>query len=142
MKTNTTFIDAEALDREAAEIATVVREALGQVDGPSARTLRAIHVEAVSRAAFSRRRGLPFLRLVAAAASLIVLVGAAVQVHLAHQAGAQALTLQFVLHIGAPHVTANDPVTETSGLAKRLLSIQGLDEDSYFTTEEAEVLSL
>lgn len=141
MKADTTFIDAEALDRDASGIAPIIREGLSQMGGPSERTLRAIHAEAVRRAAFGRRLGLPFLRL-AAAASFIVLVGAAFQAHLARQAGAQALTLQVVLHIGAPHVTTSGPVTETNELAKHLLSIQGLDEDSYFTPEETQVLSL
>lgn len=84
---------------------------------------------------------MPLLRVLAAAASLVLILGGAFQVHHARQAGAQAQTLRLVLHIGAPHAV-NGPVDGTPELAKRLLNIQGLDEETFFTPDEAEALSL
>lgn len=141
MKTHTLFVDTIDLEKEVAAISPLIRDGLSRMEGPSETVLRAIHEEAVSHVFSQRRNRAPFLRVLAAAASLVLLLGGAVQVHLAREAGAKAQTLKLVLHIGAPHA-ANAPVDGTTDLAKRLLNIQGLDEETFFTPDEAEALSL
>jgi hypothetical protein len=141
MKSQNQVIDAISLERELEAIAPLVQTGLSRVGGPSDRVIRAIHDEAVARALTQRRQWTPLFRVVAAAASLLILLGGALQFHFARQAGVQAQTLQLVLHIGAPHAVAG-PVDGTTELANRLLNIQGLDEETFFTPVETEALSL
>lgn len=141
MKNQNLLIDALRVEREAESIAPLVREGLARVEGPSERVMRAIHEEAVARASAKGRSAMPLYRVLAAAASLLILLGGAVQYHFARQAGAHAQTLQLVLHIGAPHAVSG-PVDGTTELANRLLNIQGLDEETFFTPDETEALLL
>lgn len=141
MKTNETLLNAIDLEKEIEALAPLIRQGLSALEGPSERVTQAIHEAAVSQVVSQRRSVFKRLRAVAVAASLLLLLGGAVQFHLARQAGAQAQTLRLVLHIGAPHAV-NSPVDGTTELANRLLNIQGLDEESFFSPDEAEVLSL
>ena len=141
MKTQNVLLETIDLEKEVATIAPLIRDGLSRIKGPSPEVLHAIHEEAVSHVFSQRRKRVPLLRVMAAAASIALIVGGAVQVHLARQAGAQAQTLRLVLHIGAPYAV-NGPVDGTTELAKRLLNIQGLDEETFLTPVETEPLSL
>jgi hypothetical protein len=124
-------------------LAPRVREAFGRVAEPSPRVLRAIHDEAVahltSRA--RQRRFIPLFRTLAAAAALTLLLGGAIQTHLAWREGTHTRAVGHLLNLGASNVPAAT-AESASELASRLLDIQGLNEDAFFMSEEAEVLWL
>ena len=143
MKSNKPLIDSGSLERDLEMLAPMIRAGLNYFEGPSDNVLEAIHKEAAARAFTAERRRVFSVRFWAVAASVLILMGGALQYYQSHQAGVQAKTLQLVLHIGAPHaVNGSGPVGGTAELANRLLNIQGLDEETFFTSDETEVLSL
>lgn len=131
------------LENDLEALAPQVRAAFSQIGEPSPRVLRAIHDAAVvnlsSRA--RQRRFIPLFRTLAAAATLALLLGGAIQTHLAWKEGAHTRTVGHLLNLGASNVPAAT-AGSASELASRLLDIQGLNEDAYFMSEEAEVLWL
>ena len=145
MKTRTSFPDIAALENELAEIAPLVREGFRQAGGPSLRVETAIRQQARTCAGKkSRRLSWPLYRILAAAASLALLMGGALQLHLVRQADLNAQAVHHILNIGTAQASAEHehPAEGTTGLANRLLDIQGLDEEGFFKAEEAEPLWL
>jgi len=143
MKNQTEHVDLTSLERDLERIAPIVRQGFRQMGGPSETVLKAIHDKAAEQLFRQRRyrRHLPLFRALAAAATLALLLGGAVQTHLARQAGAHALTVSHVLQIGSPHASAG-PVAGTTEIAARLLDIQGLDDEAFFSPEETAALWL
>jgi len=145
MKTKTPFTDIAALEKELAEIAPLVREGFRQAGGPSPRVESAIREEARKQA--GRKRSLaawPLYRTLAAAASLTLLLGGAVQLHVVHQSSRNAQAVHHILNIGAAQasVERERSAEGAAALASRLLDIQGLDEEGFFKADEEEPLSL
>ncbi len=143
MKTQTPFTDIAELEKELAELAPLVRQSFRQAGGPSPRVEAAIRQEA--RAVAERkhnRRAWPAYRTFAAAAGFALLLGGAAQMHLVHQASHNAQAVHHILDIGATQASAEHPVEGPTGLANRLLDIQGLDEEGFFKAEAEEPLWL
>jgi len=146
MKTKTTdrIFSQEELENDLAELAPRVRRAFAHVEEPSLRVLDAIHKEAVAVSAqrARRRHFIPLFRMLATAAALALLLGGAVQMHLAHLEVEQARQVGHLINLGMSHVPTGK-ADGTAELANRLLDLQGLNEESFFvTTEEPESLSL
>ena len=115
-----------------------VNEGFARIEGPSARVLKAIHQEAVAHA---RRR--PFrihfslsFRLASVAAIALLLSGLFFN---AWRVRSQERDQQVVqlLHLTAQNPLAENPgQTDTAELANLLLTMQGLDRESYFTASD------
>ncbi len=145
MRTQTPFTDIDALEKELAGIAPLVQRGFRQEDGPSLRVEEAIRREARAYAGRKNvRPAWPLYRTLAAAAGFAFLLGGVVQLHLVHQASHNAQASRSILNLGATQASAlnEHPVDGPTGLANRLLDIQGLDEEGYFKTEEDESLWL
>ena len=142
----TIFSEADVL-RELEALAPQVRAGFARAGGPSDSVLNAIHNEAV-RIRRTSRLYIVFRRIAAAAAIAVFLTGA-FQMYLRqnppppHSAHEQAVTL---LRIGLAFEDESGAVchlTDTSELAQLLLAMQGLDDDSYFSSpDETELLWL
>jgi len=147
--TPSTPVSPDALEKDLETLAPLVQEAFSRVGEPSPRVLRAIHNEAVAylSARNRRRRFIPLFRTLAAAATLTLLLGGAIQAHIARVEISHARDVGHLLNLGATH-SPSGTAEASSELANRLLSIQGLDEDDFFfddilfTSEEEEVLWL
>ena len=131
MKTQTPFDEIAAIDRELLELAPRVRQGFECLGGPSTRVEQAIRV-AASRA----RPTWPLGRILAAAASLALLLGGTAFWFASQRAGqeTQGLAQQPA---AAAHIDES-----TASFASLLMEIQGLNEDGFFRTEEAESLWL
>lgn len=143
MKKTTDRLSADDLERDVAWVEPLIHTGFDQIGGPSRRTLQAIREQAAAEAARRRltlRFGL-FVRTVAAAAAFAALAAAAVHTHLALRAGRHAQTVNQLLNLGAPQA-ASSPASGAVELATRLLNIQGLDEEAFFTHEGSEALWL
>ncbi len=144
MKTTEQVHSAAVFDQDAERLASLVRAGFDRIGGPSISTLRAISGEAARHA--SRAHWVfhltPLTRSLAAAAAVAALAGVAIQTRLARQAGRHAHTVNQLLNLGAPQAAAAAPARGPSELADRLLNIQGLDEEAFFTQEGAEALWL
>jgi len=137
MKTQTPFNEIANLEKEVAEIAPLVRQAFRQAGGPSLRVEDAIRSEARRRA--GKRQNLfawPFRRTLAAVAAFVLLLGGSVQLHLSRQAEIENRCL------AAEESRSEKPAESTTALANLLLEIQGLNEEGFFRSEEAEPLWL
>ncbi len=136
MKTQTPFEEIAAIDRELIELAPRIRQGFERLGGPSARVEQAIREEA-RRVADSRMRPVwPLGRVLAAAASLALLLGGAAFWFASQRAGQEPQDL-------AQQSAATTHVDEsTASFASLLMEIQGLNEDGFFRTEEAESLWL
>jgi len=128
--------DAELQDL--AEITPWVREGFARIEGPSARVLAAIHQEAVEQA---RRRPLRIrfffaLRLSAAAAVLLLLSGLVFNVWRSRGQDQHQQVVQLL------NLTVKNPIVENLGsatpsdLPELLLTMQGLDRESYFNASD------
>ncbi|MCL2105202.1 MAG: hypothetical protein FWH21_09210 [Kiritimatiellaeota bacterium] len=142
-----TLNEADVL-RELEVIAPQVRDGFARAGGPSVSVLAALHAEAARVAAETRKsRCFAVFRRVAAAAVFAVLLTGLFQTYLRHQprshsAHEQAVTL---LRIGSAFEDESGAIclSDTSELAQLLLTMQGLDDDSYFSSpEEMEFLWL
>jgi hypothetical protein len=143
MKTQRPFTDIAALEKELAEIALLVRQGFSLAEGPSPRVENAIRQEARAYAARKRNRpAWPVYRTIAAAAGFALLLGGAVQVHLVSRSSRNAQAARHILEIGATQASAEHPIEGPTGLANRLLDIQGLDEEGFFKAEGEEPLWL
>lgn len=143
MKTRTPFTDIAALEQELAVIAPLVRAGFRQRGGPSPRVEEAIRQEARKVAGRKRNRlAWPAYRICAAAAGLALLLGGAVQLHVVRHASHDAQAIHHILNIGATQASAEHAVEGPTGLANRLLDIQGLDEEGFFKAEGEEPLWL
>lgn len=128
MKTQDAFKEIDLLEKELSAVAPLVRQAFSRLPPPSAATEQAIRDEARRFLQQKRARSVwPHRRMLAAAAALMLLMGGGIQLHLSRQNTAAAA-------VRASHKES------TSNLAALLLEIQGLNEDGFFRTEEAEPL--
>jgi len=124
--------------RELEALAPQVKAGFASAGGPSRRVLDAIHAEAVRVAAEKRRPArlhAVFRRLAAAAAVAVLLTGSfqTYQRYSSHVAHDQALTL---LRISLATEDGGVSLSDTSDLAHLLLTMQGLDQDSFFSSPE------
>jgi len=133
----TIFSEADVL-RELEAIAPQVRAGFARAGGPSDTVLNAIHAEAAQTAAEKRRsRVYIVFRRMAAAAVFAVLLTGSFQIYQRytpprHSAHDQAVTL---LRIGSAFEDESGALclSDTAELAQLLLTMQGLDDDSYFS---------
>jgi len=132
----TSYEDAEL--RALAEIAPWVNEGFARIEGPSARVLEAIHREAVLHA---QRRPMRiqfsfYLRLASAAAILLLLAGIFFTVWRSRDQEQYQQVVQLL------NVTTKNPISENLGeadssdLPNLLLTMQGLDRESYFNASD------
>lgn len=144
MKTQTLFTDIAQLERELTSLAPLVRQAFNNVGGPSTEVENTIREEAHRCAARGKSRfSRPLFQTLAAAACLVLVLGGALQLHLNHQSATQSIETAVRQKIGENDSQTPDGKTdETSRLARLLLDIQGLDAESYFTSEATEALWL
>lgn len=137
MKTQTLFNEIAAIERELTELAPRVRQGFVCLGGPSERVEQAIRDEARRAAALRMRSSWPRRRMLAAAASFALLLGGTAQWFAAQRA------VKDVDPAQQPAVAASVSTEESAaGFANLLLEIQGLNEDGFFRTEEAESLWL
>ena len=136
MKTQTPFDEIAAIDRELTELAPRVRQGFVCLGGPSERVEQAIRDEARRAAALRMRSAWPRRRILAAAASFALLLGGTAHWFASQRTERHRLAPQPVAAAGA---RIDD---STAGFANLLLEIQGLNEDDFFKTEEAESLWL
>ena len=144
MKTQTPFTDIAALEKELAGLAPLVRQAFRQSGGPAPAVETAIREEARRCAGGSRVRfgGWPLFRAFAAAACLILVLGGALHLRLTRPTAVRPVeTVSRRTEKSAAPNTAGK-ADDTSGFARLLLDIQGLDAESYFTAEASEALWL
>ena len=136
MKTQTPFDEIAAIDRELLELAPRVRQGFECLGGPSTRVEQAIREEARRVAAGRARSAWPLGRILAVAASLALLLGGTAFWFASQRAGqeTQGLAQQPA---AAAHIDES-----TASFASLLMEIQGLNEDGFFRTEEAESLWL
>jgi len=124
--------------RELEALAPQVKAGFALIDGPSGSVLDAIHAEAVRVAAGRRRPSrlhIVFRRLAAAAVFAVLLGGSFLtyQRHSSNAAHEQTLTL---LRICLATEDGGVSLSDTSDLAHLLLTMQGLDQDSFFSAPE------
>jgi len=133
----TTLNEADVL-RDLEALAPQVKAGFAHIGGPSDSVLNAIHAEAV-RVAAERRKPSRFhvvFRRLAAAAVFAVLLGGSFQTyqryhnHVAHD---QTLTL---LRISLATEDGTVSLSDTSDLAHFLLTMQGLDHDTFFSAPD------
>lgn len=137
MKTQTPFDEIAAIDRELTELAPRVRQGFVCLGRPSERVERAIRDEARRAAAHRMRSAWLRRRILAAAASFALLLGGT-----AHWVASQRAE-QNRSPTQQPVAAADARGDEsTVGFASLLMEIQGLNEDGFFRTEEAESLWL
>ena len=137
MKTQTPFNEIADLEKELAGLAPLVRQGFRQAGGPSPRIEEAIRAEARRCAGKKQNRfAWPVYRTLAAVAAFALLLGGSVQLHLSLQA--KDANRRAATEKAQPAPSAES----TPGLANLLLEIQGLNEEGFFRTEEAEPLWL
>jgi len=133
MKPAENHVDYSGFGKDEAELAVMVRRGFEALGGPSAKTEAAISAAARREAGRNAERLYWFRpRFIAAAAAAVIAAGA----------------LYLNLNRTAPGTGAQSSpaagfgAESTQDLAALLLDIQGLTEESYFMTEEAEPLWL
>lgn len=137
MKKEETF-NEEAELRALEAIAPWVKEGFARMEGPSARVMKAIHDEAVEHVSRPRPRFIfSFtMRLSVAAALILLFAGVAVQSWRFKTHEQQHQVVQLL------HMTTKSPLsedtegTEPAELANLLLTVQGLDRESYFNAPD------
>ena len=131
MKPTDQRFDDSSFGKDEAELAVLVRRGFEAVGGPSARVTEAVAAEA--RRAAGRGRFRLFWtrpRLLAAAAAAVTAAAGSLYLNLA------------ATDSRSPATVAGISAESAHGLAALLLDIQGLNEESFFMTEEAEPLWL
>ena len=123
-------------------LAPQVKAGFERIGGPSDRVLDAIHAEAVKVAAEKSRgsRLHVVFRALAAAAVFAVLLTGSFQTYQQHQNNVvheQALTL-LRISSATEDDSGDVSLSDTAELANILLSMQGLDHDSYFSALDEE----
>jgi hypothetical protein len=127
-------LDCGIFDKDEAEFAAMVRRGFESLGGPSADTEAAIFAaahRAAARGAAQRYWFRP--RVLAAAAAAVVIAAGGLYLNLNRAAPDGGVTSSQETGFGAE---------STQDLAALLLDIQGLNEESFFMTEEAEPLWL
>jgi hypothetical protein len=138
MKTTTPFCE-EALLRDLEALAPVVKDGFARLEGPSPRVLQAIHEEAVAQAIrrSARARFSLTLRFAAAAAAVVLLCGMSLQTWSAWHKGRHDTQMVQLLRISTQGSDSTESeLADSSELAGFLLSMQGLDHDSYFSSQD------
>ena len=136
MKTRAVFDEIAAIDRELTDLAPRVRQGFLCLGGPSERVEQAIRDAAQRTAATRMRSAWPRRRMLAVAASLALMLGGT-----AHRFASQ--RTERPRPAAQPVAVAGARIDDsTAGFANLLLEIQGLNEDDFFKTEEAESLWL
>jgi len=139
MSDNLTGLSEADVLRELEAFAPQVKEGFVRIGGPSGRVLDAIHAEVVRVAAEKRkpsRLHIAFRRL-AAAALFAVLVGGSFQTYQryhsnnVHEQTLTLLRISFATEDGGI-------LSDTSELANILLTLQGLDQESFFSAPDEE----
>jgi hypothetical protein len=129
----------EALLRDLEALEPLVKEGFARMEGPSAHVLQAIHEEAVAQS-IQRSARVRFhftLRFAAAAAAVVLLCGGSLQTWRAWHIGRHNAQTVQLLRISTQGSTATDhELADSSELAGFLLSMQGLDHDSYFSSPD------
>jgi len=138
MNENLTDLNEADVLRELEALAPQVKAGFALIDGPSDSVLDAIRAEAVRVAAERRRpaRLHVVFRRLAAAAMFAVLLGGSFLTYQRHNSNAaheQTLTL---LRICMATEDGGVSISDTSDLAHFLLTMQGLDQDSFFSSPE------
>ena len=138
MNENLTDLNEADVLRELEALAPQVKAGFALIDGPSDSVLDAIRAEAVRVAAERRRpaRLHAVFRRLAAAAMFAVLLGGSFLTYQRHNSNAaheQTLTL---LRICMATEDGGVSISDTSDLAHFLLTMQGLDQDSFFSSPE------
>jgi len=145
MKTTTPFCE-EALLCDLEALAPLVKDGFARLEGPSPRVLQAIHEEAVAQAIrrSARVRFSFTLRFAAAAASVVLLCGVSLQTWRVWHKGRHDAQMVQLLRISTQGSDAAEhELADSSELEGFLLSMQGLDHDSYFSSpDETESLWL
>jgi hypothetical protein len=138
MSTTTPYSE-EAVLRDLDALAPLVKEGFARLEGPSPRVLSAIHEEAVAQA--MRRKNQIYItwrvRFAAAAAAVVLLGGLSLQTwHVRTHERHNTQTVQL-LRISTQGAGATEhELADTSELATFLLSMQGFDRDSYFSSPD------
>lgn len=145
MKT-TTPICEEALLRELEAIEPLVNAGFARMEGPSAQVLHAIHEEAVAQTIrrAARQRFARMVRFTAAAAALVLLFGGSLHAWRVWHTSRHIDQAVQLLRISTQDPVSKDyELADSSELASYLLSMQGYDRDSYFSSpDETESLWL
>jgi hypothetical protein len=132
----TNYEDADLRDLE--QIAPWVHEGFARIEGPSARVMEAIHREAVLHAQRRpvRIRFSFYLRLASVAAIVLLLSG------IFFNAWRSRSQEQYQQVVQLLNLTTKNPISENIGqtdpaeLANLLLTMQGLDRESYFNASD------
>ena len=143
MKTENPFTDIAGLEKELAEIAPLVRQGFRHAGGPSLQVEDAIRAEARRYAVRKQARSAwPLYRRLAAVAAVALMVSGTIQYHISKQADLKAAEEARRTKLDVAEKAPKAAENNTPGLANLLLEIQGLNEDGFFRTEEAEPLWL
>jgi anti-sigma-K factor RskA len=143
MNTKHDLNDCAELDALAESLRPVLQDGFRRIGGPGERVLLAIRAEAQRSVRAQRHaRFAPLWRLSAAAAAAALIAGAALLTHDTLRAGRHAHTLSQLLDLGANANPTSSYSAETGELAKRLLTVQGLDEEAFMVCAETESLWL
>ncbi len=127
-------LDCGVLAKDEAELAVIVRRGFESLGGPSADTEAAIFAAASRAAACGATQRYWFKpRILAVAAAAAVIAAGAIYLNLNRGVPDGGVTSSHATGFGAEN---------TQDLAALLLDIQGLNEESFFMTEEAEPLWL
>jgi hypothetical protein len=138
MNTTTPYSE-EAVLRDLDALAPLVKEGFARMEGPSPRVLSAIHEEAVAQA-LRRKTRLHIawrVRFAAAAAAVVLLGGVSLQTWRTWNSGRHDAQMVQLLRISTQGAgTTEHELADTSELATFLLSMQGFDRDSYFSSPD------
>ena len=138
MKTTTPYGE-EAITRDLDALAPLVKEGFARMEGPSPRVLQAIHEEAIAQS-IRRRAHHRFVftaRFAVAAAVLVLLCGVSLQSWRSwHNVRHDAQTVQLLRLSTQGSGSGEHELADSSELANFLLSMQGFDRDSYFSSPD------
>lgn len=138
MNTTTPYSE-EAVLRDLDALAPLVREGFARLEGPSPRVLSVIHEEAVAQAMRRKTRVhiIWRVRFAAAAAAVVLLGGVSLQTWRTWHHGRDNARMVQLLRISTQSAgSAEHELADTSELATFLLSMQGFDRDSYFSSPD------
>ena len=138
MNTTTPYSE-EAVLRDLDALAPLVKEGFARLEEPSPRVLSAIHEEAVAQAL--RRKTRVHItwrvRFAAAAAAVVLLGGVSLQTWRTWNSGRHDAQMVQLLRISTQGAGSTEhELADTSELATFLLSMQGFDRDSYFSSPD------